>query len=1051
MKMSYLHGFTILFAFCLTHAVSAQTTWDGGGADDNWFTALNWDTDIIPNGITADVIVGVPAPMFVNGNVNINSLMVIADGVLNLDPSRSFDFGGAASTTLVNLGTITTGNNANFQLAGSVINMGNISIATTGNATDLEVLSNGATLDGGGTITLMGPSNLARIVGSGSPLLTIADQTIQGTGNIGNNLISLDLQSASTIDANVAGETLLIDPNGNGMIVSGKMQASNGGTLSLNTGTFDNTNGTIDAMDGSNVALAGTTVVSGGVIQSTGGGQVDASTGQNVFLSDLTLDADVQVANNSDFGISGVINNTGTVQVNSTGNATDIEIQSTGATLDGGGTTTLTGVANLARINGVGSPLLTIADQTIQGTGNIGSNLISIDLQSASTINANVDGETLLIDPNGNGMINSGAMQASNGGTLTLNTGAFDNTDGMIAALDGSNVALAGTTVVSGGIIQSAGSGQVDVQTGQNVFLSDLTLDAGVQIANNSDFGISGAINNTGSVQVNSTGSATDIEIQSTGATLNGGGTITLTGAANLARINGVGSPLLTIADQTIQGTGNVGNNLISIDLHAANTIDANVSGETLLIDPNGNGMINSGTMRASNGGTLTVNSGTFDNTDGMIEALDGSNVALAGTTVISGGTIQSTGSGQIEVLTGQNVFLSNLTLDADVQVANNTDFGISGIINNTGSVQVDSTGGGAADIEIQSTGATLGGGGTITLTGPNSLARIVGAGSPTLTIADQTIQGYGNVGNNTVNFDFQPGSTLHANVNGETLLVDPLGDPIFGVENVSELRATNGGILRVDANAIVGDPLGLEPGAIEVGAGSNIRANSIIVQPNSVVYGNNGFLRLELGSFTVQGIMSPGDSPADSIGYFEMIGDLSLGGETRIEISSASSHDRIFVRDDLEIPLAIGQLSVGGKLTVSLLDGFIPQNSDAFEVMDSLHLPRPVPPPNSFDNTTPDGRVVVENGTGSFSIFVDNGHQPLGGDSNGGSGVALSDYQELILGDVNGDGVVNLLDVAPFVTALSNGTYSMEADINIDGVVNLLDVNPFIDILSNN
>ena len=55
----------------------------------------------------------------------------------------------------------------------------------------------------------------------------------------------------------------------------------------------------------------------------------------------------------------------------------------------------------------------------------------------------------------------------------------------------------------------------------------------------------------------------------------------------------------------------------------------------------------------------------------------------------------------------------------------------------------------------------------------------------------------------------------------------------------------------------------------------------------------------------------------------------------------------------------------------------------------------------------------------------------------------------QILLGDVNGDGVVNLLDVQPFVDAISTGTYIPEADINQDGVVNLLDVQPFIEILS--
>ena len=56
----------------------------------------------------------------------------------------------------------------------------------------------------------------------------------------------------------------------------------------------------------------------------------------------------------------------------------------------------------------------------------------------------------------------------------------------------------------------------------------------------------------------------------------------------------------------------------------------------------------------------------------------------------------------------------------------------------------------------------------------------------------------------------------------------------------------------------------------------------------------------------------------------------------------------------------------------------------------------------------------------------------------------------DLILpGDVNGDGLVNLLDVAPFVDALVAGSFNASADVNCDGVVNLLDVAPFISLLN--
>lgn len=54
----------------------------------------------------------------------------------------------------------------------------------------------------------------------------------------------------------------------------------------------------------------------------------------------------------------------------------------------------------------------------------------------------------------------------------------------------------------------------------------------------------------------------------------------------------------------------------------------------------------------------------------------------------------------------------------------------------------------------------------------------------------------------------------------------------------------------------------------------------------------------------------------------------------------------------------------------------------------------------------------------------------------------------DFILGDTNGDGVVDLLDVASFVDLILNGGFLPAADFNEDGVVDLLDVAPFVALL---
>ncbi len=62
---------------------------------------------------------------------------------------------------------------------------------------------------------------------------------------------------------------------------------------------------------------------------------------------------------------------------------------------------------------------------------------------------------------------------------------------------------------------------------------------------------------------------------------------------------------------------------------------------------------------------------------------------------------------------------------------------------------------------------------------------------------------------------------------------------------------------------------------------------------------------------------------------------------------------------------------------------------------------------------------------------------------------LSLTGTTVVLLGDVNRDGVVNFLDLSPFITLLSTGTFQAEADMNEDGVVNFFDIAFFITKLS--
>ena len=96
-------------------------------------------------------------------------------------------------------------------------------------------------------------------------------------------------------------------------------------------------------------------------------------------------------------------------------------------------------------------------------------------------------------------------------------------------------------------------------------------------------------------------------------------------------------------------------------------------------------------------------------------------------------------------------------------------------------------------------------------------------------------------------------------------------------------------------------------------------------------------------------------------------------------------------------------------------------------------------------------GGLSVRNG---FELVGTSG-QPDAGLTLTGGGFALTGgfhvpiQVAVVLGDVNLDGAVNLLDVDFFVDRVATGTFQPEADCNQDGEVNLLDIDRFIASLS--
>jgi len=647
----------------------------------------------------------------------------------------------------------------------------------------------------------------------------------------------------------------------------------------------------------------------------------------------------------------GVVNG-GLIDVQAGTSATTLGIPGgTTATLSGGGTINLSGVNARIIRSGSGTALLSLVDQTVQGQGQV-TGFVNIDNQGNGLIHANSTGNTLAIALQG-AVTSQGFLRASNGGILAL-ASSVTNTGGTIEALTGSEVQLSNSMTIAGGTLSSSGSGLVRVIDTAN--LSNLTFNGNLELNNGATAELRGAISNTGSILVNAGVNATSLAIDvPTGTTLSGGGTITLSGAnARITRTDS-GTALLTIADQTIQGQGQI-NSFLNVANQANGLIHANSTGNTLAIALAGAAVTNQGVLRASSGGILALAS-SVNNTGGLIEAQAGSEVQLSNSMTITGGNVLSSGTGLIRVTGSGN--LSNTTLSGNFELNDGAFIEMRGTINNTGNILVNS----GADVTTLSvdvpTGTTLSGGGTITLSGPNARITRTDSGSALLTIADQTIQGQGSIGSNSfMSVLNQSNGLIHANSAGNILAVDlQSGGYIFS--NAGTVRASNGGTLYIDRGFV-------SSGTIDAGAGSMIDVEGSMVSTSSGLITGSGLLGVN-SQLSSSGTIAPGNSVGtlviDVNGGFN---SFSMGSTSifAVELASASSYDVLDIN-------AIASLN--GLLTVELLGGFIPGASDVFTILTTDNVNPLSQPLGMFIN----GSTVTTLGNqGTFTISYVNNNQ---------------------------------------------------------------------------
>ncbi|MBI2297123.1 MAG: hypothetical protein HYU76_14055 [Betaproteobacteria bacterium] len=933
--------FTCTGTGCPTGA-TGQVIWDGGALTLNWFDALNWNTDGVPDN-TKDVTIGSGfGTIVVNGAGEAKSL--IANSPLQVSTGQSL--------ALTNASTFSD----TFTLSGgSLAGTGDVSVG----GASASLTWSGGSMASGGTFflgsgrngTLSNPLTLNRLFENHGTLTLLSGVTLGGTGSITN--VGTMSVSGSTLSVPVLNSSPVQFTGGTNVITSAG--GITGGTVEFLSGTT-----TFNATSTYNV---GTTNINGGTANfdttaSTttlnlssgtlgGGGNFTVSgpfnwsagtlTGGGLFTTNGTSTLTANVAHN--------------LTVRTWNNAATLNIE--GGSLDlasaavlnnqAGATINFVNTANLSPNPIFGSGTVNNAgtlNQNGTGTRSISSG-VTFNNQAGGVVNVNAG--TLEIDGGGtdSGLydVDVSTVLQFGGGTRTLGAG--------------SNITGAGNVTVSGGTVTVNGAYGIAATGSTSITGGTLNLSTGGALSFASTLSLSsGALGGSSNLALNG--------FNWSGGIVSGSGSFTTNGTSTLS-----GNVAHTLDSRTWTNAGTVNVNDGSLDLNGATAVFNNQAGATFNMaagntSPNpvfGNNALaqfnNAGTFNQDAasakaiGGTLTFNNqaggavnvnaadlniAVGGNDAGAYDVDAGRTLQFSATRTLGAGA-SLTGSGTVSVTGGTLSVDANVTTPSTLTLALN-----SGTLGGTGNVVMNGP--------FNWSGGTVTGAGTFTTSGTSTLT-----GNVAHTLNSRTWNNAGTVNVNDGSLDLNGATAVFNNQAGATFNMaagNSSPNPIFGYNILaqfnnagtlnqnapankavgSNLTFTNqsGGTMNVNAGTLTVSPFnsGTNSGTINIASGATLStSNNSLINASTGIIRGSGTLNLGSGTLTNNGTIRPGGSP----GTLTVTGNLTLNTGSVVDIELASG----LVSDVLAVS---GNASLAGTLNVIPFGGYQGNSGDLFTVI---------------------------------------------------------------------------------------------------------------------
>jgi hypothetical protein len=846
----------------------------------------------------------------VNSNIYLQNTTV-QGGLLSTTTTAAITIQGGQGATLdgstaavTNAGTFAINNQATLTALGTLVNTGSILLQSTNQDTEFVAGSPTLTLTGGGTISMSDNSANYIFGATGTDVLDNVNNLIEGSGQIGDN--QLTLINAATIDATGSNSALYL--NGDTLITNTKLIEATGsaGMYIQNTTVDDITGGTLSAVN-SDIYLQNSTVQGG--ILSNGAGAAIAIQGSQVATLDgtsssVTNTGLVSLQNQATLTLLGTITNDGTIALGSTNQYTELVAGSPTVTLTGSGTVTLSNNPANYIFGTTAADVLDNVNNTIVGAGSLGDTQLTFINAAAGIVDAD-QSNTLTLDTQGETVTNAGLLEATAGGILLLQNTSVANTGTVYA--NGGNVFLQGGTIAGGELLAAAG-GEFVIAGSQTGTLDGssaaVVVSGAVTLNNQATLTLLGAIENFAGIAVQSTNQPTVLLIgPATGTagtvTLVDGGTITLSDNSANYIYGSEGGDTLIVSKDTIQGAGQLGDGQLT--LVNDSTIDA-TGGNALYINTGAVTAINDGLMEATGSGGLVIDTAVDSSGGGTILA-NGSNVYLQGGTLL-GGTLKSTGASinvQSNYTGGLNGTAHTVTNLGSVSISNQGTLDILGTITNDATISLLSSNQNT-DLVADSASVTLTGKGTITLS-DNPANRIYGAaGTDVLDNLNNLIEGAGQLGAGQLTL--QNHGTIAAT--GGNALVLNTGSTVVN-DALMEATGSGGLVIQATVNDSAGGTLLTAGGNIYL-QGADIIGGRLTNSTGGAVTVQGGYSATLNGSS--QSVTNAGTVAINNQGTLSLLGNITNNGTIALQSTNQNT--------DLIIDSSTVTVTGSGTITMS-------------------------------------------------------------------------------------------------------------------------------------